>query len=134
MGQPAAKQGDQITATDTHLVMVPAPPGPPVPTPQTLPLNGMLSGGLSSNVMIMGRAAATVGSSADNLPPHLPIPPGTVFQIPPTNKGTIMMGSATVLINRKPAARNNDQAQTCADPVPNMSAKVIATGTVMIGG
>ena len=33
MGQPAAKQGDHIIATDTHIVLVPAPPGPPVPTP-----------------------------------------------------------------------------------------------------
>jgi uncharacterized Zn-binding protein involved in type VI secretion len=134
MGQPAAKQGDQITATDTHIVMVPAPPGAPVPTPQPLPFIGMLSGDLSSDVKIMGRAAAVVGSSADNLPPHLPIPPGTAFQNPPSNKGKIIMGSATVFINGKPAARNNDTAQTCADPVPNMSAKVIAVGTVMIGG
>ena len=32
MGQPAAKQGDQIVATDTHIVLVPSPGGP-VPTP-----------------------------------------------------------------------------------------------------
>lgn len=134
MGQPAAKQGDQIIATDTHIVMVPAPPGPPVPTPQPLPFNGIINGGLSSDVMIGGRPAATVGSTADNVPPHLPIPPGVSFQIPPTNKGTIMMGSATVFINGKHAARNNDQAQTCADPVPNMSGRVVAVGSVMIGG
>ena len=28
MGQPAAKQGDQVTAVDTHVVMVPSPSGP----------------------------------------------------------------------------------------------------------
>ena len=28
MGQPAAKQGDQITAVDMHIVMVPSPGGP----------------------------------------------------------------------------------------------------------
>ena len=32
MGQPAAKQGDQVLATDTHIVMVPAVPSP-LPTP-----------------------------------------------------------------------------------------------------
>jgi uncharacterized Zn-binding protein involved in type VI secretion len=45
-----------------------------------------------------------------------------------------MMGSANVMINGKPAARMGDQAQTCADPAPNMAAQVIAAGTVMIGG
>lgn len=134
MGQPAAKQGDQITAVDIHIVMVPAPPGPPVPTPLPHPFMGIINGGLSSDVKIMGVAAAVVGSTADNTPPHLPTPPGTVFQIPPTNKGTITMGSTTVFINNKPAARNGDMAQTCADPAPNMGAKVVAVGTVMIGG
>jgi uncharacterized Zn-binding protein involved in type VI secretion len=133
VGKPAAKQGDQITATDIHIVMVPSPGGP-VPTPLPHLFNGLLTGGLSSNVMIMGRPAATVGSTANNQPPHLPTPPGTTFQIPPTNQGTILMGSATVMINGKPAARMGDQAQTCADPAPNMAAQVVATGTVLIGG
>jgi uncharacterized Zn-binding protein involved in type VI secretion len=134
MGQPAAKQGDQVSAIDIHIVMVPAPPGPPVPTPLPHPFMGILDSSLSPNVKIMGMPAATVGSMATNQPPHLPTPPGTVFQIPPLNKGTIIMGSMTVKINGKPAAKNGDQAQTCADPVPNMGAKVIAVGTVMIGG
>ncbi len=134
MGQPAAKQGDQITAIDTHIVMVPAPPGPPVPTPLPHPFMGIINGNLSSNVKIMGMPAATVGSTADNTPPHLPTPPGTAFQLPPNNKGTIMMGSSTVLINNKPAARNGDTAQTCADPAPNPGGQVIAVGTVLIGG
>jgi uncharacterized Zn-binding protein involved in type VI secretion len=133
MGQPAAKQGDQITAVDTHIVMVPSPGGP-VPTPLPHPFAGMLDGNLSTTVMIMGRPAATVGSTATNMPPHIPTPPGTSFQVPPANRGTVMRGSATVMINGKPAARAGDQAQTCAEPVPNMSAQVVAAGTVMIGG
>jgi uncharacterized Zn-binding protein involved in type VI secretion len=44
-----------------------------------------------------------------------------------------MMGSMTVMINGKPAARNGDQAQSCGEP-PNMAAKVVAVGMVMIGG
>jgi uncharacterized Zn-binding protein involved in type VI secretion len=95
--------------------------------------NGILDGNLSANVTIMGQAAATVGSSATNTPAHLPTPPGTAFQIPPTNRGTIIRGSTTVLINGKPAARMGDPAQTCADPVPNMSGSVVASGTVFIG-
>jgi uncharacterized Zn-binding protein involved in type VI secretion len=130
---PAAKQGDQVIAVDMHIVMVPSPGGP-VPTPLPHPFSGMLDGGLSSNVNIMGMPAATMGSTANAQPPHIPTPPGTAFQIPPTNKATIMQGSATVFINGKPAARAGDMVQTCADPVPNTSGQLIAIGTVMIGG
>ncbi len=133
MGAPAAKQGDQVVAVDMHIVMVPSPGGP-VPTPLPHPFSGLLDGNLSSNVKIQGQPAATVGSSASNQPPHLPTPPGTSFQIPPTNKGTITMGSSTVLINQKPAARAGDPVQTCADPAPNPAGKVIAVSTVLIGG
>ncbi len=133
MGQPAAKQGDQITAVDIHIVMVPSPGGP-VPTPLPHPFAGIIDGNLSADVKVMGMPAATVGSTATNTPPHIPTPPGTVFQVPPTNRGTIMRGSSTVMINSKPAARAGDFAQTCADPAPNMAAQVVAVGTVMIGG
>ena len=132
MSQPAAKQGDHILATDTHIVLVPSPGGP-VPTPAPLPFNGIIDRNLSSNVKIMGMPAATVGSQATNTPAHFP-PPGTTFQIPPTNNGVILKGSSSVLINQKPAARNGDPAQTCADPIPNLAAKVAATGSVLIGG
>jgi uncharacterized Zn-binding protein involved in type VI secretion len=134
MGQPAAKQGDQIVAVDTHIVMVPAPSGPPVPTPLPHPFSGIVNGGLSSDVKIMGRAAATVGSTADNTPPHVPTPPGTTFQKPPSNKATIQLGSQTVKINGKMAARNGDTATTCNDPADLPAGKIIAAGTVLIGG
>ena len=120
-------------AVDIHIVMVPSPGGP-VPTPLPHPFSGIINGNLSSNVKVDGMTAATMGSTANNQPPHIPTPPGTVFQIPPTNQGTIMRGSSTVYINGKQAARAGDMAQTCADPVPNMGAQVIAVGTVMIGG
>jgi uncharacterized Zn-binding protein involved in type VI secretion len=132
LGQPAAKQGDRILATDTHIVMIPAPPGSPVPTPLPNPFAGMINGNLSSNVKIMGMLAATVDSTASNLPPH--IPQGGPFQKTPANKGTIKMGSLTVKINGKPAARNGDTAMTCNDPADLPIGKVIAVGTVMIGG
>ena len=130
MGQPAAKQGDQITADDTHIVMLPSPGGP-VPTPLPHPFNGMINGNLSSNVNIMGMPAAVQGSTADNVPPH--IPQGGPFQQPPRNQGQIITGSATVMINNKPAARNGDTAQTCNDPTDMPVGTVIAVGTVMIG-
>jgi uncharacterized Zn-binding protein involved in type VI secretion len=131
MGQPAAKKGDQITATDTHLVMVPSPG--PVPTPLPHPFVGIINGGLSADVNIMGMPAATVGSTADNTPAHIATPPGTSFQSPPANKGTIKMGSGTVKINGKAAARHGDTAETCNDPSDLPVGQVIAAGTVMVG-
>jgi hypothetical protein len=46
MGQPAAKQGDEVVAVDTHVVMIPSPAGP-VPTPMPMPFAGKLDGGLT---------------------------------------------------------------------------------------
>ncbi len=131
MGQPAAKQGDQITATDTHIVIVPGTP--PTPTPLPHPFSGVISDGLSSDVNIMGKPAATVNSTADNTPAHIPTTPGTSFQKPPANKATIILGSATVMINGKAAARNGDAATTCNDPADLPAGTVVAVGTVFIG-
>lgn len=132
MGQPAAKQGDKIVAVDTHIVLVPSPSGA-VPTPLPHPFNGIINGNLSSDVNIMGQPAATVESTADNTPPHLPTPPGTAFQKPPANKGTIKIGSQTVKINNQAAARNGDTADTCNDPADLPVGTVVAVATVMIG-
>ncbi|MEN3334213.1 MAG: hypothetical protein V7641_3578 [Blastocatellia bacterium] len=132
MGQPATKQGDQIVAIDTHIVMVPAGPSQ-VPTPLPHPFAGIIGDGLSQDVKIMGLPAATVGSTADNMPPHIPMPPGTAFQKSPSNKATIQIGSPTVMINGKQAARNGDPAMTCNDPVDSPAGKVVAAGTVFIG-
>lgn len=131
MGQPAAKQGDQITAIDTHIIMIPSPGGP-VPTPLPHPFSGQINGNVSSNVQIMGMPAATQGSTADNMPPHVPQGGGS-FQKPPSNKGQIINGSTTVMVNGKPAARNGDKALTCNDPADVPVGTVIAVGTVMIG-
>lgn len=129
MGNPAAKQGDQVIATDTHIILIP-PYSTPTPLPH--PFAGMLSGGLSADVNIGGMPAAILGSSADNLPPH--IPQGGPFQKPPSNSGTVIMGSATVMINGQPAARMGDTANTCNDPADLPVGQVVAAGTVLIGG
>ena len=131
MGQPAAKQGDRILATDTHIVMIPSPGGP-VPTPLPHPFTGQIDGSLSKDVKIEGKPAAVQGSTATNTPSH--IPQGGPFQKPPSNKGTVQVGSGTVLINGKPAARNGDKALTCNDPADLPAGTVIAVGTVLIGG
>jgi len=130
MGKPAAKQGDQVMATDTHIVMIPSPGGP-VPTPLPHPFTGQLDGALSSDVNIEGKPAAVQGSTATNLPSH--IPQGGPFQQPPSNKATIQTGSGSVFINGKPAARNGDTATTCNDPGDLPVGTVIAVSMVMIG-
>lgn len=131
MGQPAAKQGDTVVAVDIHIFLIPAAAGAPVPTPLPSPFNGILQGSLSTNVKIMGMPAATVGSIANNTPPHLP--QGGPLQKPATNQGQIISGSATVLINGKPAARAGDPALTCNDPADMPIGTVVAAGTVLIG-
>jgi uncharacterized Zn-binding protein involved in type VI secretion len=133
MGQPAAKGNDQIIATDTHIVMVPAGPSL-VPTPLPHPFAGILNGGLIASVKIGGQAAAVVGSTADNTPAHVPTPPGTSFQKPPANKASVQLGSATVRIGGKAAARNGDVALTCNDPADAPVGQVVAAGMVRVGG
>jgi uncharacterized Zn-binding protein involved in type VI secretion len=131
VSKPAARIGDVVTGTDTHIVLVPSAGGP-VPTPYSLPFNGRLTQGGSRDVLVGGAPAATVGTTATNLPPHV-APTGT-FQVPPTNRGTVVTGSATVLVNGRPAARHGDQVLTCNDPVPAPVGTIRATGTVLIGG
>lgn len=128
--KPAAKKGDQVVGVDTHIVMIPSPGGP-VPTPMPMPFNGMLDGELSSDVVVENMAAATKGSKATNTPPH--IPSGGPFQKPPKDEATIQMGSATVLVNDKEAARMGDTAMTCNDPADAPNGTVIAAGTVLMG-
>jgi uncharacterized Zn-binding protein involved in type VI secretion len=115
-------------ATDMHLIQPPLP-ATPVLTPH--PFTGIINGGLSSDVTIMGLPAATQGSTAANTPPHLPI--GGTFVKPPANQGTIQTGSATATINGKPAARHGDTALTCNDPADLPAGTVVAVGTVTIG-
>ncbi|HEY93626.1 MAG TPA: hypothetical protein G4O15_01650 [Dehalococcoidia bacterium] len=131
MGQPAAKQSDQVVGTDTHVIMIPAAPAPPVPTPLPHPFTGILQQRLSTNVKIQGMPAATADSIAVNTPAH--IPQGGSFQKPPMNQGKIMMGSTTVFINNKPAARSGDTAMTCNDPTDMPVGKIVAVSTVLIG-
>lgn len=131
MGQPAAKHGDRVVATDTHIVMIPSPGGP-VPTPLPHPFTGVLDGSLSADVNIEGKPAAVQGSTGTNTPSH--VPQGGPFQKPPANRATVQGGSGTVFINGKPAARSGDPALTCNDPADLPAGTVVAAGTVFIGG
>jgi uncharacterized Zn-binding protein involved in type VI secretion len=126
---PAAKKGDSIVAVDIHLI-VPTYPSPPLPIPH--PFNGIIDGGLSQDVTIEGRAAATVDSTATNTPRHIPL--GGTFANQPSDRGKIVRGSTSVTINGKAAARAGDTAETCNDPSDLPVGTVVAVSTVMIGG
>jgi uncharacterized Zn-binding protein involved in type VI secretion len=133
MGGFAAKQGDQVVGTDVLVVMVPT--GPSLVATQLLhPFTAQISGGLSDNVMIMGMAAATVNSTADNVPSHAPMSPGTGFQAPPRNQSEIEGGSTTVKISGRAAARDGDPARTGNELTPTPAGTVVAAGSVRIGG
>ena len=131
MSKPAAKLGDSIKAQDIHNVI--NPDGSVVP--QVLNFDGKIVDGCINNVQINGKPAAVEGSKAKNVPPHVQLPPATSFQKPPTNEGEIIMGSETVLIGGKSAARSNDIAETCTDVI-GPPAMVVVTGNsnVFIGG
>jgi uncharacterized Zn-binding protein involved in type VI secretion len=130
MSAPIAKSGDRIVAIDTHVVLVPSPNGS-VPTPTPLPFDGKLSGELAASVLIANKAAAVRGSTAQNAPAHAA--PGGPFQSPPSNKGSVHQGSATVLFENKAVARLGDPAMTCNDPQDVPGGTVVAEGKVLAG-
>jgi len=134
MGQPAARESDRVTGSDTHICLVPSASGS-VPTPIAgHRFSGPLTSGLSPDVTIDGRAAATVNSVAANQPPHVPVPPGTSFVRTPANRGVVSRGSGSVTINGRAAARQGDPVRSCNDPV-DLETSSISSGsaTVAIG-
>lgn len=129
MGKSAAKEGDKITGTDTHIVNLILPPAIPMPGHR---FDGTLDGNLSDDVKIMGKKAAVVGSTATNTP-H--VANGVSFAVPPKDEGEVTAGSGSVKINGKKAARDGDTATTCNDPPIPDAGKVEVPGrcTVKIG-
>src|SRR5262245_17706136 len=99
----------------THIVMVPSPGGP-VPTPTPTPYAGTILQQCATNVTIGGKPAAVLGSRLSHVPPH--IPPGNPWGLPPpSHDGSVIRGSATVLIGGRPAARIGDNVVTCTTSV-----------------
>ena len=113
MGPNAARKGDPLAGVDVHIVMIPTPGGE-VPTPIPHPFAAKITASVSKDVNVNGKPAATVSSQTENSPSHVPL--GPRFQKQPTNKGAIQVGSKTVMINGKSAARVGDTVMTCADP------------------
>lgn len=133
MGLPVATMSSQVVGVDTHIVMVPTPGGP-VPTPLPHPFSGTIQTAVVTTVHVGGQPIATMDSVAVNNPPHLPTPPGTMFQKPPANQGSVTMASTTVLAGGKGVARVGDQVTTCNDPADAPVSSIVGpAGTVMIG-
>ena len=130
MGQPAAKEGDEVVGLDTHIVLVPSPAGP-VPTPMPLPFTGKLDDALVDKVLVEDAKAAVKGSKAKNQPDH--VAPGGSFQKPPSNQGTVDAGSSKVFFADAPAARVGDQVKTCNDPSDAPVSVIVGQSKVLIG-
>ena len=147
MAEAAAKQGDRIVSDGTSQVWVEPPPPPPPPANHiAVPFSydGSLDSGLVSDVKIMGQPAAVVGSTAINETPPDQQPAvtgkGRVLS-DVDNTSTISVGSSSVLIHGKSAARNGDKAKTWDYSLPSSpgegreveNADVRASGSVIIG-
>ncbi len=130
MGTPAAVAGDRIVGTCVgHLV--PAPAGAAAPAPP-LPFTAPIVDGVVASVLIGGRAAAVVGSAGVNsVSPHVGLHPTDPFLTPLTQRGSVVVGSSTVLIGGRPAAPTGSRCQLCLAPVGTVQGSV---SSVLIGG
>lgn len=128
MGAPAIVMGDKITGQcPNHLIPNPAS-GAPQPSPP-MPFSSPLLQNLVPTVLICGKAAAVVGSSGFNTPPHVGLHPSDPFLVPTTEIGRVTSGSATVFIGGKPAANAQSMCTCCTVP----GSLVPTVQTVLIG-
>jgi uncharacterized Zn-binding protein involved in type VI secretion len=109
MGEPAAVMGDMIVGGCVHSLVALGAPGP-------LPFSAPLSQSLAATVLIGGRAAAVAGSFGLCTPPHAGVLPADPFFAPPIQQGKVISGSATVLIEGRPAAKTGSPSMTCMAP------------------
>lgn len=130
MGQPAAVQGDRITATCTiHQIPNPAS-GAPQPSPP-MPFSAPLLRGLAAKVQFGGKPAAVVGSGGYNTPPHVGLHPSDPSMVPTLQSGTVVGGSASVLIEGRPAAKTGSACTVCTG-LPGQL--VGSAASVLVGG
>ena len=115
MGHPAAVMGDAINATCAiHQIPNPASGAPQPAGP--LPFSAPLTTGLATTVLIGGAAAAVLGSSGTNAPPHIGLHASDPFMVPTVQVGRVVGGSASVLFEGKPAATAASQCTACEQP------------------
>ena len=128
MGTPAAVAGDQITGICVGHQTI-SPVGNPIPAPP-MPFAAPLTTGLSTSVLIGGKPAAVVGSGGLAVPPHVGLHASDPFMAPPMQRGTVVSGSPTVLVEGKPLATMSSSCTMCMGPATSL----VATGaTVLVG-
>lgn len=129
MGTPAIVMNDRITGTCAiHQIPNPAS-GAPQPSPAPLPFSAPLLQGLETTVLIGGKAAAVMGSSGTNTPPHVGLHVSDPYAVPTMQAGRIVKGSAKVLFGGKPAASQSSSATCCVTP----GSLVPSQTTVLVG-
>lgn len=127
MGQPAVVMGDAIRGT-CAVHQIPSPSGAPMPA-GPLPFSAPLTQALATTVTIGGKPAAVAGSSGLNQPPHVGLHASDPFLAPPTQRGQVVVGSATVFFDGQPAAYTGCTVSICAQ-VPGTLTGTATTVTV----
>lgn len=125
-----AKLGDRVVGLDQHYVLLPTPGGP-TPVLLPCPFQGQIDSGTIAEVLVDHAPIAVVGSQASCSPAHIPY--GGPFMKPPAQRGTIAVGSSTVLVGHRAVARDGDEAMCCNDPCDALTSHVIAKGSVSAG-
>jgi uncharacterized Zn-binding protein involved in type VI secretion len=130
MGTAAAVLGDKITTVcNGHQMPNPAT-GVPQPAPP-MPFSAPLIQGLATTVLIGNKPAAVAGSSGMNVPPHVGLHVSDPFMSPTNQQGTVVVGSATVFFERKPAAKTGSNCTVCFGAPGQLVGTAV---TVLIGG
>lgn len=130
MSKPAAVLGDRISGVCVGH-QIPSPPGGnPGPAPP-LPFSAPVTNQCATTVTVAGKPAVVAGAWGLNTPPHVGLHASDPAVAPPLQRGTVTGGSATVLIEGKPAARTGDPTTMCLG-LPGQLAGTAAT--VLIGG
>ncbi len=127
MGAPAIVMGDQVQGI-CAIHQVPSPVGNPMPGPP-MPFSAPLTVGLCATVLIGGKAAAVMGSSGVNTPPHVGLHASDPYLAPPMQVGRVVSGSPTVMFGGQPAASATATATCCLTP----GTLVPSTTTVLVG-
>lgn len=114
MGAPAVVANDRIVGM-CAIHQIPAAAGAPTPAPP-MPFSAPLIKALATSVLIKGKPAVVVGSSGLNVPPHVGLHASDPYMVPTMQEGRVTSGSATVLIEGKPAATSSSSCTLCATP------------------